>query len=316
MIEIPPNKAAELILAGGALDGIHTGVLELGLTETKKPLAILPDGLSCYALSLKGQSITVLPRNLQVGYKLDLADCHQHTELPENLKVSTLLLTNCIRLAALPEGLQVNFLQMDGCTALRCWPESAQVVHGWARARGCSELEKLPSTLGPLASLDLRGCRRITFIPKGISVRSWVDIGGTQISGLPEALRGIGLRWRGVPVTPQIAFFPETLTGDSILAEPNTELRRVMMERIGFEKFLSQIKPEVLDTDRDRGGERKLMRVRLTNDEPIVIVSVLCPSTGRQYLVRVPPTTRTCQQAVAWTAGFDNPDDYSPLKET
>jgi hypothetical protein len=32
--------------------------------------------------------------------------------------------------------------------------------------------------------------------------------------------------------------------------------------------------------------------------------------------VRVPPTMRNCRQAVAWTAGFDNPDDYEPIAET
>jgi hypothetical protein len=56
--------------------------------------------------------------------------------------------------------------------------------------------------------------------------------------------------------------------------------------------------------------------VTLTDDEPIVVVSVHCPSTGRQYLVRVPRDTRTGRAAVAWTAGFDNPDDYAPVEET
>jgi hypothetical protein len=147
-------------------------------------------------------------------------------------------------------------------------------------------------------------------------VRSWIDIGGTGITSLPDSLSGIGLRWRGVPVSAQIAFFPETLSGSDILAERNAELRRVMIERVGFDKFLRDVNAEVLDNDRDRGGERKLLRVPLKDDEPIVIVSVHCPSTGRQYLVRVPPTTRTCHQAVAWTAGFDNPDDYAPVAET
>src|SRR5262249_10596758 len=145
----------------------------------------------------------------------------------------------------------------------------------------------------------------IQSVPPGVKVRSWIDLGGTQISSLPESLRGVGLRWRGVPVTPQIAFFPETLHGPDILAERNVELRRVMIERVGFEKFLCEVKAEVLDTDRDPGGERKLLRILLEDDEAMVIVSVHCPSTGRQYLVRVPPATRTCHQAVAWTAGFD-----------
>ncbi|MDB6133792.1 MAG: hypothetical protein JWM59_2035 [Verrucomicrobiales bacterium] len=41
-----------------------------------------------------------------------------------------------------------------------------------------------------------------------------------------------------------------------------------------------------------------------------------CPSTGRRYLLPVPPAVRTCRAAAAWMAGFDNPDDYAPLLET
>jgi hypothetical protein len=58
------------------------------------------------------------------------------------------------------------------------------------------------------------------------------------------------------------------------------------------------------------------MRVEMKNDEPLVCVSVICPSTGRQYVIRVPPEIDTCHKAVAWVAGFDNPDEYQPLVET
>ena len=316
MREIAGKDAADLILSGRAKPGLRTGVVELGLPDTKKRVTDLPSGLNCYSLSLAGQLIEALPPELKVEYKLNLTDCNRLVELPANLEVSTLILTNCTRLTSLPEGLRVNFLQVDGCTALRHWPESAQVVSGWARARGCSLLEKLPSSLGPVASLDLRGCTRMSEVPAGVNVRSWIDIGGTRITSLSEGLRGIALRWRGVPVTARIAFAPETLPGEEILAEPNAELRRVMIERVGFERFLSEVKAKVMDTDRDRGGERKLLRVPLEGDEDIVVVSMHCPSTGRQYLVRVPPGTRTCHQAIAWTAGFDNPDDHAPLAET
>jgi hypothetical protein len=313
--QVPPKQAAELILAGRAPAGLQTGVLDLRLSETKRPVN-LPAAMSCYSLRLAGQPLTSLPPDLRVEFKLDLTDCSQLTQLPANLTVSTLVLTNCLRLTSLPDQLRVNFLQLDGCAALRNWPPTAQVNCGWVRARDCSALEQLPAQLGPLASLDLRGCRRINAIPPGVAIRSWVDIGGTQITSLPETLPAIGLHWRGVPVTAQIAFFPETLNGQDILAERNAELRRVMIERVGFEKFLREVKAEVLDADRDRGGERQLLRVPLVNDEAIVVVSVHCPSTGRQYVVRVPPDTATCHQAIAWTAGFDNPDDYTPLEET
>jgi hypothetical protein len=32
--------------------------------------------------------------------------------------------------------------------------------------------------------------------------------------------------------------------------------------------------------------------------------------TYRRYLLRVPPTTRTAREAVAWTFGFDNAREY------
>jgi hypothetical protein len=315
MAEVSSKTAVQLILSGNAPANLHTGVLRLGLADTKTPVS-LPPGLRCYSLALTGQPITALPAGLNVEYKLDLTDCDQLTDLPPGLKVSMLVLTNCTRLTRLPERLDASFLQLDGCTAVKEWPDSARVSRGWVRARGCSALEKLPDKLGPLASLDLRGCRKVVSIPQGVQISSSVDIGGTGITSLPESLSGIGLRWRGVPVTAQIAFFPETLKGPDILAERNAELRRVMIERVGFEKFLREVKAEVLDTDRDQGGERRLLSVPLIEDETMVIVSVFCPSTGRQYLIRVPPTTRTCRQAVAWTAGFDNPDDYDPIAET
>jgi len=54
----------------------------------------------------------------------------------------------------------------------------------------------------------------------------------------------------------------------------------------------------------------------MNNDEPLFLLAVQCPSTSRQYTLRVPPTMRTCHQAAAWIAGFDNADDYYPLAES
>jgi hypothetical protein len=54
----------------------------------------------------------------------------------------------------------------------------------------------------------------------------------------------------------------------------------------------------------------------MKDDEDLVCVSVICPSTGRQYVIRVPPTVTTCHQAIAWVAGFDDPDQYRPVAES
>lgn len=282
----------------------------------QKDIHALPEGTVCHSLIWKDSPLTELPAGIQVSHKLDLSGSVNLERLPEGLNVPVLNLTGCTRLTALPEQMKVDFLTLDGCTALRHWPDSAQVTIGSVSARRCTALEALPSALGPLTTLNLRECGRIDEVPPGVQVRAWIDVGGTRIESLPETLQGVGLRWRGVAVTPQIAFFPETLKSADVLAEKNAEVRRVLIERIGFERFLQDSQARVIHEDTDPGGPRQLLQVDLHDDEPLVCVSVRCPSTGRHYLIRVPPTMTTCHQAVAWTAGFDKAEDYRPVVET
>src|SRR5262249_5598620 len=101
-----------------------------------------------------------------------------------------------------------------------------------------------------------------------------------------------------------------------ILDEPNAERRRVMLDRLGYAAFLRQAQPTILDADNDAGGESRLLRIDFRSDETLMCLGMRDPSTGRQYLLRVPPTMANCRQAAAWLAGFDNPDDYHPLVET
>lgn len=309
----PANPIVSSILKGQAPAEVKATLLDL--SALKDP-ALLPARIECHTLVWHDSPLVELPPGLKVRHRLDLAGSQNLERLPAGLAVPVLNLSGCTRLTALPEDLRVDFLTLDGCTALRHWPESAQVSIGSVSARGCTALERLPASLGPLTNLSLRDCARLREIPSGVHVHAWIDIGGTGIDSLPESLHGVGLRWRGVTVTPQVAFFPETLKAADALAEANAEVRRVMIERIGFERFLQEVKATVLHEDTDPGGPRQLLRVELENDEPLVCVSVRCPSTGRHYLIRVPPTMRTCHQAVAWTAGFDNADDYRPVVET
>ena len=40
----------------------------------------------------------------------------------------------------------------------------------------------------------------ITELREGLTVSSWIDIGGAGLTALPPHLDGVGLRWRGVPI--------------------------------------------------------------------------------------------------------------------
>jgi hypothetical protein len=273
-------------------------------------------GLSIFKLSLVGCQMQALPEDLRVTHELDCSNCTALRELPAGLDVPVLRLGGCLSLERLPEGLTCHFLDLTDCTGFNEWPARGQIDVGRVTLRGCGQLRNLPNWFGTLSQLDLRDCANLRKLPDGLRVTSWIDIAGTRVRSLPESLADVPLRWRGVAVDQRIAFDPETITAEEILAEPNAERRRVMLERMGYDAFLNQAHAEVLDTDTDPGGERRLFKVPMEGDEDLVCVSVLCPSTARQYVIRVPPTTATCHAAAAWIAGFDDPTLYNPLVET
>jgi hypothetical protein len=330
---ISAQEAKKLILAGDAPRGLHVnGHLDLSgkgvetlpddLSVTRltlngnNALRTLPSGLSCYELEMQRTQIANIPANLRVEYRLDLSSSPALKTLPEGLKVGSLILRNCTALTTLPEGLEVYFLDISGCSNLVSLPHHASIRMGRLNARGCTGLRTLPTWLTQLSQLDVSGCTHLTELPEGLEISSWLDLANTQISALPQSLQGVRLRWRDVFVNERIVFQPETITAQEVLDESNAELRRVMLERMGYEAFIEQAQAQVLDRDFDPGGERRLLRVPMGQDEPLVCVAVQCPSTARRYIIRVPPTMRTCRQAGAWIAGYDNPDEYDPIAET
>ena len=309
----PTDSARELVLAGQAPEDFSTGRLDLsGVTDA----FTLPPRLQCFELLLANSSVEILPPGIRVEHRLDLTGCKRLLALPEGLRTGTLILRDCTALTALPARLEVHFLDLTGCHALASWPESARVSLGRVSARNCRALRGVPTSLGPISSLDLSGCELVETLPENVTVTSWVDLHATRIRRLPDSMRGVRLRWKGVLVPEKVIFAPETMTAAEILAEPNAEVRRVMLDRFGLERFLAGCNSTVRDEDQDPGGQRQLIAVDLPGDEALVCVIILCPSTGRRYMVRVPPATQTCHEAIAWTAGFDNPADYAPVQET
>jgi hypothetical protein len=307
------DEARVLVESGDAPAGMSVrGTLHFGEADEVR----LPEGLRCDGLDLTGNAIETLPEGLSVRFRLTLRNCRHLTRLPRGLKAGTLDLAGCTALEGLPEDLEVSFLDISDCRQLKSWPNSARLDFGRLRARNCTGLTQLPPWLKQISQLDLVGCRNIESIPDGLQVSSWIDLAGTGIKRLPDSCRTTALRWRSAPIDERVAFRPNEITAEEVLNERNSEVRRAKLERMGFDRFLEQAEARVLDTDRDAGGERRLFHVELQGDEPLVCVSVICPSTARQYVIRVPPATRSCRAAVAWIAGFDNADDYAPILET
>jgi hypothetical protein len=296
---LPPGLTARKVSAGGC-----------------SALREIPFGLSLYELDLRGTAVDVLPADLKVELRLDLEGCRSLRTLPEGLKVGSLNLRGCADLEALPEGLDVYFLDLSGCVSIAGWPRTGSVRVGRLSVNGCLWVSGFPEWVNDLAGLDVGGCAGLLELPDHLRLSSWIELAGSGLRDLPPSLEGVRIRWRGVPVTRRVAFEPETITAAEVLGERNAELRRALLERMGYERFIREAGAKVRDQDRDPGGERRLLHVPIPDDEDLVCLAVICPSTGRQYLLRVPPRTRTCREAAAWIAGFDNPKDYRPVAET
>ncbi len=286
---------------------------------TDQPIEVLPEGLSAYEINLSGTPIREIPASLKARVRLDLSGCDHLETLPAGLTVGTLTLRGCTALRSLPELLDVWFLDLSGCWAFENWPKTARIRSGQLQLRGCTAVRSVPPYLKRIAALNVCDCPNLSTLPSDLVVTGWVDIarsGLTEDAFASAGLSKVQLRWAGINIDRRIGFHPELISIDEVLTERNSEKRRAILDRYGYGRFLTDADAEILNEDTDPGGPRQLLRVKLPGDEDLVALSCFCPSTDRQYIIRVPPDTSTCHVAAAWIAGFDDPQQYDPIIET
>jgi hypothetical protein len=120
----------------------------------------------------------------------------------------------------------------------------------------------------------------------------------------------------GVRVPQKVVEKPNDLTVAEIQSEANAEIRRVMMERFGWSRYL--VESGAKEIHRDDWGI--LYRQEIKDDEPLVMVKVVngTPEPDgsiKDYFLRVPPNVNKARDAVAWTFGQEAAE-YEPLVET
>lgn len=141
-------------------------------------------------------------------------------------------------------------------------------------------------------------------------------------------LKGPAIEWpdgfgvyavAGIPVDSVLIDFPELLNTDRIEDEDNAEVRRALISLYGEERFMKDSGATIVSYGRD---EAKLWSRSFASDDdgPFQMVEVKNSTpepdgTYKTYFLRVPPTVKSADEAVAWT--FDLPaETYSPEKET
>lgn len=110
--------------------------------------------------------------------------------------------------------------------------------------------------------------------------------------------------WHGVRVPADIIERPETITPESVRKESDEEVRRVMIERFGWEKWLLAEQATVVNTrfsERDGQWERLY---RLNDGTQRIVLTD--PSTGRRYALGVPREVQTCEESQGYLShGLD-----------
>ena len=93
-----------------------------------------------------------------------------------------------------------------------------------------------------------------------------------------------------------------------LLEEDNAELRRVLIQEIGYERICQELQAIELDN----WQEYALLKINAWIDvESVYLLKMTCPSTGHIHVLRVPPNIQSAREAISWVNWGVDPEDFS-----
>lgn len=141
--------------------------------------------------------------------------------------------------------------------------------------------------------------------------------------------------WHGIRVPEKVIEHPERITVEEVDNEQNVEIRRIMLERMGWGRYIEESDAELIDTGVDPSGNPAwLYRRTFDDDEPIVMLKMTNTTPERDgsykhYFERVHPELRplfhdgrvgepqvmTVHNALASRFGLRG-EEYAPIQES
>jgi hypothetical protein len=123
----------------------------------------------------------------------------------------------------------------------------------------------------------------------------------------------------GLRVPERIVMHPGGISFRDIQTEPNVEVRRIMLERMGHARYLQKSGAELVSHD-ETGALWQSMFTSYGRLHQLRFVEVVngtreADGSYKHYFLRVPPNVTTARQAVAWTYGL-TAEEYEPLIRT
>jgi hypothetical protein len=115
--------------------------------------------------------------------------------------------------------------------------------------------------------------------------------------------------WRGLQIPQKYgAVLSENWRSQWLLEESNAELRRVLIQGIGYDRIVQDLEAVELDAWR----EYSLLKIQADIDvEPIHLLKMTCPSTNHIHVLRVPPDLTSARAAIRWANWDIDPEAFA-----
>lgn len=111
--------------------------------------------------------------------------------------------------------------------------------------------------------------------------------------------RGVGLNFAGPEIAKKIVLAPSTLAIPEIEGIENAECRRVALERFGMARYIEETNAKCID---DQVNHVEGTHEALFETPSGKFMYCICRSTGRDYQIPVPLSTKNCEEARAYMA--------------
>lgn len=189
-----------------------------------------------------------------------------------------------------------------------------------------NKFQYLPEIVTRLTKLNLLdiSSNQISKLPQTISILSkleFIDLSDNPIDDL-SALQSCSdkLEVRLFNVSLPRRYWTRFTEWEAqwLLDEDNAEIRRMLIQQVGYERICQELKAKEIDNWREYTILKidELQRIynwkgEELHREPMVLLKMTCPSTGHIHILRVPPNTISAEAAITWVNHGIHPDDIA-----
>jgi leucine-rich repeat protein SHOC2 len=293
--------------------------LDLRQNQLRRLPASIGDLTTLIELDLKANELVSLPQSIGnlVNLNRIALHCNQLTTLPEsigNLCDLTYLNLEENQLTSLPESIgnlsSLTSLSLDN-NQISSLPESIGNLLDLTRLSLLNNnLTSLPASIGRLSKLTCIELDGNNYL-EDLSI----------LYLLPKLKYAV---FRGVYLDRRYLTKLSNWKSEWLLDEKNVEMRRLLIQHVGYEKVCQELDAVEIDNWREY-TLLKIDDIEVFYDletenwgipeeisrEPMVLLKMTCPSTGHIHILRVPPEMTSAEAAITWVNHGIHPDEFT-----